>query len=115
MIFYPCHGQGGAQVMMLTRNKEIRLISNNFGTCVDRSPEGKIVQWDCHSSKNQLWIYDEINQMVRSDEDDFKKASCFTIVNPDHSQFVTAQYKPCDANNPDQKFPLKIVPRPTRS
>ncbi|XP_076329556.1 putative polypeptide N-acetylgalactosaminyltransferase 9 [Tachypleus tridentatus] len=51
---YPCHGQGGNQFWMLSKEGEIR----RDEACVDYAGQD-VILYPCHGSKgNQLWIYE---------------------------------------------------------
>ncbi|CAN7985646.1 unnamed protein product, partial [Ixodes hexagonus] len=53
---YPCHGQGGNQYWMLSREGEIR----RDEACLDYAGDD-VILYPCHGSKgNQLWIYDDV-------------------------------------------------------
>lgn len=50
---YPCHGQGGNQFWMLSRDGEIR----RDEACLDYAGKD-VILYPCHGSKgNQLWVY----------------------------------------------------------
>lgn len=59
VIGYPCHGQGGNQYFLLSKNFEIRREEK----CLDYSAASlqqpsKILSMECHSMKgNQMWNY----------------------------------------------------------
>lgn len=51
---YPCHGQGGNQYWLLSKEGEIR----RDEACLDFAGKD-VILYPCHGSKgNQLWIYD---------------------------------------------------------
>ncbi|XP_064455275.1 putative polypeptide N-acetylgalactosaminyltransferase 9 [Ornithodoros turicata] len=51
---YPCHGQGGNQYWMLSKEGEIR----RDEACLDFAG-GDVILYPCHGSRgNQLWMYD---------------------------------------------------------
>ncbi len=59
IIGYPCHGQGGNQYFLLSKNYEIRREEK----CLDYAggelhEPSKILSMECHSMKgNQMWSY----------------------------------------------------------
>lgn len=59
IIGYDCHGQGGNQYFLLSKNKEIRREEK----CLDYAPgqphvPAQIRSIDCHSMKgNQVWLF----------------------------------------------------------
>ena len=58
---WPCHGQGGTQLWMLTYNGEIR----RDDTCLD-STGTSVRNMRCHGAKgNQYWSYDAANKQVK--------------------------------------------------
>uniref|UniRef100_A0A6G1SJB9 Polypeptide N-acetylgalactosaminyltransferase n=1 Tax=Aceria tosichella TaxID=561515 RepID=A0A6G1SJB9_9ACAR len=58
---YPCHGSGGNQYWLLSREGEIR----RDEACVDYAGKD-VVLFPCHGSGgNQLWIYDNKTQLIR--------------------------------------------------
>lgn len=58
---YPCHGQGGNQFWMLSRDGEIR----RDEACLDYAGKD-VILYPCHGSKgNQLWLYDPKTQRIQ--------------------------------------------------
>ncbi|XP_055952053.1 putative polypeptide N-acetylgalactosaminyltransferase 9 [Argiope bruennichi] len=58
---YPCHGQGGNQFWMLSRDGEIR----RDEACLDYAGKD-VILYPCHGSKgNQLWIYNPKNKSLQ--------------------------------------------------
>lgn len=58
---YPCHGSGGNQYWLLSRDGEIR----RDEACVDYAGH-EVVLFPCHGSGgNQLWFYDDLTMQVR--------------------------------------------------
>lgn len=58
---YPCHGQGGNQYWMLSKEGEIR----RDEACLDYAGSD-VILYPCHGSKgNQLWIYDDASGTVQ--------------------------------------------------
>lgn len=58
---YPCHGQGGNQYWLLSKEGEIR----RDEACLDYSGK-EVILYPCHGSKgNQLWIYSLITDQIR--------------------------------------------------
>lgn len=61
---WPCHGQGGNQYWLFSKNGEIR----RDETCLDHSGGEAVNIYPCHGSKgNQLWRYNaETKQVVHA-------------------------------------------------
>lgn len=58
---YPCHGQGGNQFWMLSKQGEIR----RDEACLDYAGKD-VILYPCHGSKgNQLWVYNPDNHRIR--------------------------------------------------
>lgn len=58
---YPCHGQGGNQYWMLSKEGEIR----RDEACLDYAG-GDVILYPCHGSRgNQLWLYDHDTHTVQ--------------------------------------------------
>ncbi|XP_067124944.1 putative polypeptide N-acetylgalactosaminyltransferase 9 [Centruroides vittatus] len=58
---YPCHGQGGNQFWMLSKQGEIR----RDEACLDYAGKD-VILYPCHGSKgNQLWIYNPDTHRIR--------------------------------------------------
>ncbi|XP_003747502.2 putative polypeptide N-acetylgalactosaminyltransferase 9 [Galendromus occidentalis] len=58
---YPCHGQGGNQYWLYSKNGEIR----RDEACLDYAGTD-VILYPCHGSKgNQYWIYDQQTKLLR--------------------------------------------------
>ncbi|KAM7301107.1 putative polypeptide N-acetylgalactosaminyltransferase 9 [Ixodes scapularis] len=58
---YPCHGQGGNQYWMLSKEGEIR----RDEACLDYAGD-EVILYPCHGSKgNQLWLYDDVSHTIQ--------------------------------------------------
>ncbi|CAF1291796.1 unnamed protein product [Rotaria sordida] len=99
IIGYPCHGQGGNQYFLFSKNNEIR----HEEKCLDYAggnlhvPD-TIVTLSCHSMKgNQMWFYE--NNMIRH-----MSGYCIGLSETNHRAI---QMTTCDASNPYQKWSWK--------
>lgn len=89
---YPCHGSGGNQYWLLSRDGEIR----RDEACVDYAGKD-VVLFPCHGSGgNQLWLYDNETQLVRHST----SGRCMEIA---HDR-VHIKMSDCDPSNGAQKW-----------
>lgn len=89
---YPCHGSGGNQYWLLSRDGEIR----RDEACVDYAGKD-VVLFPCHGSGgNQLWLYDNQSQLVRHGT----SGRCMEL---EHDR-IKLKMSDCDPNNDAQKW-----------
>lgn len=89
---YPCHGSGGNQYWLLSRDGEIR----RDEACVDYAGKD-VVLFPCHGSGgNQLWLYDNDTQLVRHGT----SGRCMEL----RHDRIRIQMSDCDPNNDAQKW-----------
>ncbi|CAF2836945.1 unnamed protein product [Rotaria sp. Silwood2] len=99
IIGFPCHGHGGNQYFLYSKNYEIRREEK----CVDY-PEGhlnepeRILSMACHSMKgNQMWFYE--NDMIRH-----ASGYCIELSETNYKDIWMTN---CDPSNPFQKWSWK--------
>lgn len=89
---YPCHGSGGNQYWLLSRDGEIR----RDEACVDYAGHD-VVLFPCHGSGgNQMWIYEKNTQQVRHST----SGRCMELAR----DRIKIQMSDCDPNKDAQKW-----------
>ena len=89
---YPCHGSGGNQYWLLSRDGEIR----RDEACVDYAGRD-VVLFPCHGSGgNQLWLYDNETKLVRHGT----SGRCMEL----QRDRIRLKMSDCDLNNDAQKW-----------
>ena len=89
---YPCHGSGGNQYWLLSRDGEIR----RDEACVDYAGRD-VVLFPCHGSGgNQLWLYDQETQLVKHST----SGRCMELAR----DRIHLKMSDCDQNNDAQKW-----------
>lgn len=89
---YPCHGTGGNQYWLLSRDGEIR----RDEACVDYAGKD-IVLFPCHGSGgNQLWLYSKDSQLIRHST----SGRCMQLAR----DRIRVQMSDCDPENEAQKW-----------
>jgi polypeptide N-acetylgalactosaminyltransferase len=92
VTLYPCHGQGGNQYWLLSKEGEIR----RDEACLDYSGK-EVILYPCHGSRgNQLWIYDSSNQLIRHGS----SGKCLQMSSSKDALWM----KTCDSSNPAQRW-----------
>jgi polypeptide N-acetylgalactosaminyltransferase len=89
---YPCHGSGGNQYWLLSRDGEIR----RDEACVDYAGKD-VVLFPCHGSGgNQLWLYDNVTQLIRHGT----SGRCMEL----QRDRIRLKMSDCDPNNDAQRW-----------
>lgn len=89
---YPCHGSGGNQYWLLSRDGEIR----RDEACVDYAGHD-VVLFPCHGSGgNQRWIYEQENQLIRHST----SGRCMELAR----DRIHLQMSECDPGNDAQRW-----------
>ena len=89
---YPCHGSGGNQYWLLSRDGEIR----RDEACVDYAGQD-VVLFPCHGSGgNQLWFYEKDSMQVRHST----SGRCMELAR----DRVRIKMSDCDPTNDAQKW-----------
>lgn len=89
---YPCHGSGGNQYWLLSRDGEIR----RDEACVDYAGKD-VVLFPCHGSGgNQLWLYERETQLIRHST----SGRCMELAR----DRIHLKMSDCDPSNDAQKW-----------
>lgn len=93
VTLYPCHGQGGNQYWLLSKEGEIR----RDEACLDYSGKD-VILYPCHGSRgNQLWIYDHETKLIRHGS----SGKCLQMSHPMKDKLWMRN---CDPESPSQRW-----------